>query len=252
MPGGAHETIEQLEVTRTEDLAATIELHRPPSPRPGSIDAWPRVVAVVVQPGVEFGSAQVVDFVPERARELAAWIEGEDGLVFEAHSTDYQTEAALRALVAQHFAILKVGPGPDLRVARGAVRAGRDRERVAPGRRALAAARGPGGGDAGRPGPLAGPLPGQRRTSSASPAPSASATAAATTGRYPAVAAAVDRLLANLTRRPPPLPLLSQYLPRQHDAIRAGRLTAEPRALVRAHVGAVAATYARACGGASG
>ena len=68
-------------------------------------------MAVVVQPGVEFGSAQVVDFVPERARDLAAWIEGVDGLVFEAHSTDYQTEAALSALVAQHFAILKVGPG---------------------------------------------------------------------------------------------------------------------------------------------
>ena len=53
----------------------------------------------------------MVDFAPERARDLAAWIDGMDGLVFEAHSTDYQTEAALRALVAQHFAILKVGPG---------------------------------------------------------------------------------------------------------------------------------------------
>jgi D-tagatose-1,6-bisphosphate aldolase subunit GatZ/KbaZ len=32
-------------------------------------------------------------------------------MVFEAHSTDYQTRAALRALVEDHFAILKVGPG---------------------------------------------------------------------------------------------------------------------------------------------
>ena len=32
------------------------------------------------------------------------------GLAFEAHSTDYQTEAALTALVQCHFAILKVGP----------------------------------------------------------------------------------------------------------------------------------------------
>ena len=30
--------------------------------------------------------------------------------MFEAHSTDYQTEDALRALVEDHFAILKVGP----------------------------------------------------------------------------------------------------------------------------------------------
>src|ERR1043165_3767642 len=32
-------------------------------------------------------------------------------MVFEAHSTDYQTRDALRALVKDHFAILKVGPG---------------------------------------------------------------------------------------------------------------------------------------------
>ena len=33
------------------------------------------------------------------------------GLVFEAHSTDYQTRDALIALVKDGFAILKVGPG---------------------------------------------------------------------------------------------------------------------------------------------
>ena len=33
------------------------------------------------------------------------------GLVYEAHSTDYQPAAALRALVDDGFAILKVGPG---------------------------------------------------------------------------------------------------------------------------------------------
>ena len=32
------------------------------------------------------------------------------GVVFEAHSTDFQSEAALANLVATHFAILKVGP----------------------------------------------------------------------------------------------------------------------------------------------
>ena len=62
----------------------------------------------------------------------------------------------------------------------------------------------------------------------------------------PTVAAAVDRLLANLPVGPVPLPLLSQYLPRQHDAIRAGRLKADPRALVRAKIAEVAGVYARA------
>ena len=112
VPGGAHETIDSLEVTRTEDLAPRRSRSIVPlSPRPGLADAWARVLAVVVQPGVEFGSTQVVDFAPERARALAAAIDAVPGLVFEAHSTDYQTEAALRALVGAHFAILKVGPG---------------------------------------------------------------------------------------------------------------------------------------------
>lgn len=31
-------------------------------------------------------------------------------MVYEAHSTDYQTQAAYRELVRDHFAILKVGP----------------------------------------------------------------------------------------------------------------------------------------------
>ena len=102
----------------------------PPSPRPGLAEAWARVLAVVVQPGVEFGSTQVVDFVPERARALAAAIEQIPGLVFEAHSTDYQTEAALRALVEAAFRHPQGRPGPHLRPARGPVRAGRHRGRA--------------------------------------------------------------------------------------------------------------------------
>ena len=41
----------------------------------------------------------------------SAAIETVDRIVFEAHSTDYQTPQALAALVRDHFAILKVGPG---------------------------------------------------------------------------------------------------------------------------------------------
>ena len=31
-------------------------------------------------------------------------------MIYEAHSTDYQSRAALKDLVCDHFAILKVGP----------------------------------------------------------------------------------------------------------------------------------------------
>ena len=74
--------------------------------------AWARVVALVVQPGVEFDHHKVIDYAARRRRaQLARRIESEPGLVYEAHSTDYQTPAALAALVRDHFAILKVGPG---------------------------------------------------------------------------------------------------------------------------------------------
>src|SRR5262249_34266937 len=52
-----------------------------------------------------------IDYIPPKAVELSRSIEPVTGLVFEAHSTDYQTPAALAALVRDHFAILKVGPG---------------------------------------------------------------------------------------------------------------------------------------------
>jgi len=64
----------------------------------------------VVQPGVEFDQDRVVEYVPARARRLSAALAAEPRLVFEAHSTDYQSAESLAALVRDHFAILKVGP----------------------------------------------------------------------------------------------------------------------------------------------
>ena len=49
-------------------------------------------------------------FEPANAADLSETIFEIPNAVFEAHSTDYQTEAALTALVRSHFGILKVGP----------------------------------------------------------------------------------------------------------------------------------------------
>lgn len=110
VPGGAKEEVE-LQVTRPEAVAATVAAHRGAFLRSGLEDAWQRVVGLVVQPGVEFGHHDVVDFRPDKAQSLSAAIEALPSLVYEAHSTDYQTCDALAALVRAHFAILKVGPG---------------------------------------------------------------------------------------------------------------------------------------------
>ncbi|MDB6087754.1 MAG: D-tagatose-bisphosphate aldolase, class non-catalytic subunit [Gammaproteobacteria bacterium] len=111
VPGGAHETLEELTVTTPEAAHATIEAHRRAFARHGVEAAWSRVVGLVVQPGVEFDHHQVIDYVGSKAVALSRSIEQVAGMVFEAHSTDYQTAAALEALVQDHFAILKVGPG---------------------------------------------------------------------------------------------------------------------------------------------
>ena len=63
----------------------------------------------------------------------------------------------------------------------------------------------------------------------------------------PVVQDAVTRLLENLTRNPPPLTLLSQHLPRQYEAIRAGRLRNTPRDLITHKIGEITDKYARVC-----
>ena len=100
-----------LAVTRPQAAAATIEAHREAFARAGLEGAWPRVVALVVQPGVEFDHDKVVGYRPQEAQSLSEFIARQSQFIFEAHSTDYQSPDALEALVRDHFAILKVGPG---------------------------------------------------------------------------------------------------------------------------------------------
>jgi D-tagatose-bisphosphate aldolase class II non-catalytic subunit len=73
--------------------------------------AWERVLAVVVQPGVEFGDDGVAVYRPGRAAALAAFHSRLPGVMtYEIHSTDYQPAEALARLTADHFTLLKVGP----------------------------------------------------------------------------------------------------------------------------------------------
>lgn len=111
IPGGAMEEIEGLEVTHSDAAQTTFEVHRRAFADAGISDAFARVIGLVVQPGVEFGNHNVIDYDPVAAAELSATLDKLPGLVFEAHSTDYQTREALTALVRDGFAILKVGPG---------------------------------------------------------------------------------------------------------------------------------------------
>ncbi|MFZ5911865.1 MAG: class II D-tagatose-bisphosphate aldolase non-catalytic subunit [Chloroflexota bacterium] len=109
IPGGAIGHEEGVSVTKVEDARQTLEVTREAFYRAGLQSAWERVIALVVQPGVEFGDDFVLPYQPEPARALSEFIESQP-VVFEAHSTDYQARQALKNLVRDHFAILKVGP----------------------------------------------------------------------------------------------------------------------------------------------
>jgi D-tagatose-bisphosphate aldolase class II non-catalytic subunit len=109
-PGGALEGLNHIKVTAPEAVLQTLEVHRQAFAEAGVADAFERVIGIVVQPGVEFGNADVAVYRPEKATDLSRALGRLPGLVFEAHSTDYQLATALRALVDDGFAILKVGP----------------------------------------------------------------------------------------------------------------------------------------------
>jgi D-tagatose-1,6-bisphosphate aldolase subunit GatZ/KbaZ len=110
-PGGATHVLDQIAPTEPAAPGRTLEVHRAAFAEAGVSGILERVIGIVVQPGVEFGNANVVIYRPERAQALSASLKDMPGLVFEAHSTDYQPASALSALVDDGFAVLKVGPG---------------------------------------------------------------------------------------------------------------------------------------------
>ena len=59
IPGGAQEAEEGISVTKPADFCDTVDTYKRIFKEEGVEDAWSDVIAVVVQPGVEFGDAQV-------------------------------------------------------------------------------------------------------------------------------------------------------------------------------------------------
>ncbi|MDD2970701.1 MAG: class II D-tagatose-bisphosphate aldolase, non-catalytic subunit [Lachnospiraceae bacterium] len=110
IPGGAQEAEEGISVTRPEDFEETVNTYKSVFREYGCEDAWKDIIAVVVQPGVEFGDAQVFMYDRDNARELCEKLKEYPEIVFEGHSTDYQSPECLKKMVEDGIAILKVGP----------------------------------------------------------------------------------------------------------------------------------------------
>jgi len=246
VPGGATESIDGLAVTTPQAALATIEAHRQAFMAAGLDAAWQRVIASVVQPGVEFDHHSVVDYEPQKAHGLSRAITDVPGMVFEAHSTDYQTRNALGALVRDHFAILKVGPGLTfaLREALWALDA-IEQEWIDETRRAhlrdvvLARMRE-------QPGYWQRYYHSQGHVLTVDLQYSLSDRI-----RYywpdPVIEQARQRLFDNLRANPPPIPLISQFLPHALHALRTGIATRDPLSLTMAHIRAALDDYHHAC-----
>ncbi|SFB77415.1 class II D-tagatose-bisphosphate aldolase, non-catalytic subunit [Tropicimonas isoalkanivorans] len=236
-PGGVVKD-EEMHVTSPEDVKKTLAAFEAAFKRHGLEAAWERVTGLVVQPGVEFGDGLVEDYAG--APDLSKTILDYPGMVFEAHSTDYQTPENLSRLVADHFGILKVGPWLTyaLREALMALELV-ERESMPEEPSEFRAA-------------LTRTMKDDPKhwksyyTGTADEIAFKLIYSYSDRARYylpqPAIRAAVETLFANLSGGVPE-GLLSQFLPAQYRAYRAGKISAEPRDLAIARISDVIDFY---------
>ncbi|GAB4112691.1 MAG: tagatose-bisphosphate aldolase subunit KbaZ [Candidatus Caldatribacteriota bacterium] len=110
LPGGSKEKEESTQITSPLDLQQTIELSQKTFYEFNLEEAWERVIAVVVNLGIGFNNEEVFSYSRDKVQELFQITKRYPNLAIEAHSTDYQSGSALREMVEDGVAILKVGP----------------------------------------------------------------------------------------------------------------------------------------------
>jgi len=249
-PGGESAAGTPPAVSSASHVHDTLELFRAAFAEQNVTAAWERVIGMVVQPGVEFGENVIFDYDRRKARSLSSALPEIPALVYEAHSTDYQQLTALAQMVEDHFAILKVGPWltfafREAVFALSAIErewlAQRKGVRLSQVREALDAA--------------------MLRNrvywrsyyqGNEDELHLARMYSYSDRCRYYWVDATVQQELAqlrtSLDASPPPLTLLSQYLPMQYEAIRSGCLRLNVEDMIQENIRAVLRVYAAACG----
>jgi D-tagatose-1,6-bisphosphate aldolase subunit GatZ/KbaZ len=246
VPGGEASLLDAGAVTTPPAARRTLSVHCHAFLDAGLHEAWRRVIAMVVQPGVDFDHSQVQHYAPAPAAALSSFIAGQPGLVFEAHSTDYQREIALHQMVRDHFAILKVGPAATFAMREGLLALCSIEDELVPAAEASRLMQVLDEVMLAKPDHWRKHYHGSSEEQRLLRRYALSDRCRYYWGEAP-VAAALERLFDNLRQRGIPLPLLSQYLPEQHLEVVRGGLAADPRALVEHRIGLVLAQYARAC-----
>ncbi|MEA4872460.1 MAG: class II D-tagatose-bisphosphate aldolase, non-catalytic subunit, partial [Synergistaceae bacterium] len=237
IPGGAQEAEKAAKVTLPEDCVRTYRVFKETFLNAGLMDAWQRVIGMVVQVGVEFSDTDIFEYDREKQKPLKEILKTLP-IVFEGHSTDYQDRSKLKEMVEDGVAILKVGPALTFAYREALISMESIEKELYEGTgiflsgfravleyEMLADSKNwgkyyHGDGNEQKFGRCFGLSDRARYYLS-----------------VPNVDASINRLISNLCKRSIPNTLLSQYMPVQYAKVRSGQLSADPATLIRDRIG---------------
>lgn len=231
IPGGAQEAEESLAVTTPEAFAETVSTYRKAFRDAGVEDGWKDVIAVVVQPGVEFGDDQVFFYNRDGAKALCAKLKEYPQIVLEGHSTDYQSAQCLRNMVEDGIAILKVGPALTYGLREGLFSLSMMERELVPANSRACLIEMLDEHMLENPGNWKKHYHGNYKQLGLARKYSFSDRARYYIGT-PEMTACIEKLFANLRQYTIPMNMLHQYMPMQYRKVRSGHLALDPNELV--------------------
>lgn len=244
VPGGSQEHEDSITPTSPEEFRRQYRVFREEFEAAGI--SFDDVVAFVVQPGVEFGDDFVFQYNREKARSLTEALRDYFPVVFEGHSTDYQSQDSLKKMTEDGIRILKVGPALTFALREALLLAEEIEEILIP--------------DPGRCSGFRKALLGEmdrdsrywKKYYSGTPDEISYKKLYSFSDRcryyLPAepVQSSIDILLGNLENIP--VALISQYFPRQYEKVMAGQLSSDCLSVILDRIGYWCDIYAAACG----
>ena len=245
IPGGATEAEDTLAVTKPEAFLDTVNTYTRVWTEEGVGEGMKDVIAVVVQPGVEFGDEQVFDYNSEAAKELTAMLKDYPDFCFEGHSTDYQTPKCLYDMVTDGIAILKVGPALTFGLREALFSLSKMESELVPAEERANFIEVLEETMLANPANWAKHYHGDEKQLALCRKYSYSDRARYYIGQ-PEVVAAIEKLFANLRKYTIPMNMLHQYMPLSYNKVRNGELALDPRELAMDGVALYMADYEQA------